>query len=112
MDALPKLSLEQVEEFKRRIHAQADQFVERMLDSVERARKGRLIADSEEPAREAIHAFGEAAFEAAVQLKIDAAEASFFPSAGSGDRSGDAAAGASPAAEQGTTETNCADDHR
>ena len=81
MDALPKLSAEQIQQLKRRLHEQVDQFADKLVASVEGATVGRLIADSEEPARKAIQEFGEAAYQAAVQQKIDAAEAAFPPSA-------------------------------
>jgi hypothetical protein len=52
------------------------------------ATPGRLIADTEEPVRQALAALSRAAYEAALQQKIDAAEASFPPSAGDGQRPG------------------------
>lgn len=81
MDALPKLSAEQIQQLKRRLHEQVEQFADKLVESVEGAAVGRLIADSEEPARKAIQEFGQAAYQAAVQQKIDAAEAAFPPSA-------------------------------
>ena len=84
MDALPKLSDEQVQQLKLQFHRKVDHFVDELVPSVDTAAFGRLIADSEEPVRKAIHAFGKAAYEAALQQKIDALEASFPPSAGNG----------------------------
>lgn len=57
-----------------------DELVEKVAQSVNDARFGHLIDDSEEPVRQAGHEFLRAAFEAALQQKIDAAEASFPPS--------------------------------
>jgi hypothetical protein len=70
-----------------------------VVDRVNAASPGRLIADSEEGVRELIDEFGRAAFEAVLQQKIDAAEASFPPSAGNRDRRGHEAAGAETVAE-------------
>jgi len=81
MDALPKLSAEQIYQLKRRMHEQIEQFADKLIESVEGAAVGRLIADSEEPVRKAIQEFGEAAYQAALQQKVDAAEAAFPPSA-------------------------------
>jgi hypothetical protein len=57
------------------------------------ARVGHLIDDTEEPVREAGREFLRAAFEKALQQKIDAAEASFSPSGGDDGRSAHPAAG-------------------
>ncbi len=81
MDALPKLSAEQIHQLKRRMHEQVEQFADKLIESVEGAAVGRLIADSEEPVRKAIQEFGESAYQAALQQKVDAAEAAFPPSA-------------------------------
>jgi uncharacterized protein with PIN domain len=88
----PKFSAEQVQALRERLRREADEAVNRIVAAVDNAADGRWIADSEEPARRAIHDFGEAAFQAVLQDKIDAFEASFPPSAGNGDRSGDAPA--------------------
>jgi hypothetical protein len=76
-----------------------DEFAEKMVDTVNSAEWGRLIADSEEGARQLIDEFGRAAYEAALQQKIDAAEASFSPSGGDGGRCGHEAADPQAAAE-------------
>jgi len=70
-----------------------DGLAEQVMASMNQARVGHLIDDTEEPVREAGREFIRAAFEKALQQKIDAAEASFSPSAGNGQRSGDEAAG-------------------
>ena len=44
------------------------------------APSGHLIRDSEEPARVALDQFRAAMYEAALQAKVDAAEAAFSPS--------------------------------
>ena len=66
---------------------------EQIMGAVNGARKGQLINDSEEPVRVAGREFIRAAFEAAIQKRIAAAEAAFSPSGGHDDRSGDAADG-------------------
>ena len=62
-----------------------EELSEKIARSVNEARSGHLINDSEMPVRQAGHEFLRAAFEAALQQKIDAVEASFPPS---GDDSG------------------------
>ena len=80
MDALPKLTVEQKQKLKQVVREKAEEFLDKLLTSVDEAEMGRLIADSEEPVRQAIHELGQAAFEAAIQAKVDAAEAAFPPS--------------------------------
>ena len=86
MDELPRISPENLKTF---LHNCVDEFAEKMIENVNSAAFGQLIAESEEGARQLIHEFGKAAYQAALQQKIDAAEASFPPSAGNGDRRGD-----------------------
>jgi hypothetical protein len=90
MDRLPWVSPEQL---KRELAGMVDALAEQVMASMNRARLGHLIDDTEEPVREAGREFVRAAFERALQQKIDAAEASFSPSAGDGDRSAHAAGG-------------------
>jgi len=54
--------------------------IESVADAVDNAPAGRLIRDSEEPARVALDQFRAAAYEAALQAKVDTAEAAFPPS--------------------------------
>ena len=96
MEELPRISADQLKSF---LHAHVDEFAERMVDAVNEAAPGRLIADSEELARELILEFGRSAYEALLQQKIDAAEASFPPSGGDGGGSGREATGASSVSE-------------
>ena len=79
MDELPKISAESL---KVLLHGKVDEIAEKVIDAVNSARPGRLIADSEEQFREVVHELQRAAFEAVVQQKVDAAEAAFPPSAG------------------------------
>ena len=78
----PKLSREAY------IHAMR-QRVEEMLgkiaDAVNDAGSGKIIAGSEEKVRDLFSNLRQEAFEQALQMRVDAAEAAFPPSAGSGD---------------------------
>jgi len=56
-----------------------------VADAVDNAPCGRVIRDSEEKARDALDRFRQAAYEKAVQMKVNAAEAAFSPSEQRGD---------------------------
>jgi hypothetical protein len=96
MDALPQISAEQLKSF---LLGHVDEFAEKMVAQVNAAAPGRLIADSEEGVRKLIHEFGRSAYEALLQQRIDAAEASFPPSGGSRPGRGDGTSGAQAPAE-------------
>lgn len=83
MDAQQKVTVEQLRAL---LGDDFDRLLERVAASVSAAAPGRLLADSEELSRDAIHEFGQAAFQAAVQQRVDAAEAAFPPSTGLSDR--------------------------
>ena len=65
------------------------QRVEEMLgkvaDAVNEAMPGKIINGSEEQVRDLFAKLRQAAFEQAVQMRVDAAEAAFSPSEGCGD---------------------------
>lgn len=82
-DALPKLDRAK---FRAQLLAEFERTVEAVADAVDQARMGRVIRDSEEPARDALDRFRQVAYEQALQAKIDAAEAAFPPSAQRSDR--------------------------
>lgn len=65
------------EEFERCIAAVAQ--------AVDGAKMGAIIDDSEEPVRQATAQLRQKIFEKAIQMKTDAAEAAFSPSASRGD---------------------------
>jgi hypothetical protein len=69
--------------------AEFERTVEEVVDAIDRAPAGRVIRDSEEPAREALDRFRATVYESALQAKIEAAEAAFSPS---GQRSDGASA--------------------
>ena len=83
MDASPKISAEALRAF---LHGKVDDIAEKLTDAVNSARPGHLINDSEEFVRVAMDELRRAAFEAAIQQKVDAAEAAFSPSSGLSDR--------------------------
>jgi hypothetical protein len=83
MDELPKISAEALKVF---LHGRVDEIAEKVIDAVNVAKPGRLIADSEEQVREIMGELRRAVFETAVQQKVDAAEAAFSPSGESNDR--------------------------
>ena len=51
-----------------------------VADAVDGAPQGRVIRDSEEKARDALDRFRQVAYEKAIQMKVNAAEAAFPPS--------------------------------
>jgi len=63
-----------------------DDIAEQVIASVNAAKPGRLITDSEEQVRDIMGELRRAVFETAVQQKVDAAEAAFSPSGQSKDR--------------------------
>lgn len=79
---LPELDRE---ELMRELLAEAERTVNEVADTVDNAPAGRVIADSEEPARDALDRFRQIVYERVLQGKVDAAEAAFPPSAQYGD---------------------------
>jgi hypothetical protein len=51
-----------------------------VADAVDGAPQGRVIRDSEEKSRDALDHFRQVAYEKAIQMKVNAAEAAFPPS--------------------------------
>jgi len=78
MDEVPAISAAQL---KALLHSKVDDLAERIVAAVNAVTPGRLIADSEEPVRQAMAELTRAAYEAVLQQKVDAAEAAFSPSA-------------------------------
>lgn len=77
MEALPKLDREA---YRAAMRVELDRVLQEVADAVDNAPTGRVIRDSEEQARNALDRFRTTAYETAVQLKINAAEAAFSPS--------------------------------
>jgi hypothetical protein len=76
--ALPKLDRKAYEE---QMRAEFERAMREVADAVDGAPQGRVIRDSEEKARDALDRFRKTAYEKAVQMKVNAAEAAFSPSA-------------------------------
>ena len=83
MEALPKLDREA---YRAAMRVELDRVLQEVADAVDNAPTGRVIRDSEEKARDALDRFRTRAYETAVQLKINAAEAAFSPSGQRHDR--------------------------
>jgi hypothetical protein len=81
--ALPKLDREA---YENQIRVEFENVLRDVADAVDNAPRGRIIRDSEEKARDALDRFRRAAYEKAVQMKVNAAEAAFSPSAQRDDR--------------------------
>ena len=76
-NVLPKLDRDKLMED---LLAEAQRTVHEVADAVDNAPKGRVINDSEEPARVALDRFRSLVYERVLQAKVDAAEAAFSPS--------------------------------
>lgn len=57
-----------------------------VMDAVNAAKDGRLIADSERPVLEIMRDFQKRVFEKALQLRVDSTESAFSPSGGPGGK--------------------------
>lgn len=79
---LPKLDRAAL---RAQLWAEFERTVEEVADAVDNAPAGRVIRDSEEPARVALDRFRCQVYEAALQRKVEAAEAA-FPPCGHSDR--------------------------
>ena len=81
MQSQPKLSRE---EFIARIRAKMEAMLGQVADAVNEAPPGRIISGSEEQVRDLFADLRQQAFETALQMRMDAAEAAFSPSEGPG----------------------------
>jgi hypothetical protein len=75
--SLPKLDRAALRE---QLMADFLQTVEDVADAVDKAPAGRVIRDSEEPARVALDRLRAKVYEAVLQARVDTAEAAFPPS--------------------------------
>lgn len=80
---VPEIDAKQLEESLRE---DIGRYIASVVKAVNEARVGAIIDDSEEPVREATGRLRQKIFENAVQMKTDAAEAAFSPSAQGGRR--------------------------
>ena len=83
MERLPQMDREA---YKRLLRAKIEKVLDEVVDAVDGAAPGRLIRDSEEQVRDAFARLRQEAYEDAMQMKVDAAEAAFPPSAQPSDR--------------------------
>jgi len=77
METLPKLDRSAL---RAQLLAEFERTLEEVADAVDGAPAGRLIRDSEEPARVALDRFRTRVYETVLQGKVDAAQAAFPPS--------------------------------
>lgn len=78
----PKLSREA---YVKAMRQRLEEMLGKIADAVNDAAPGKIITDSEEKVRDLFAKFRHDAFEQAVQMRVDAAEAAFPPSEGSRD---------------------------
>lgn len=83
MDSQPKLDLEAL---RTQVAADLERTLQKVADAVNAAPDGAWIEGSEEPCRVALDDFKRAVFQAALQMKVDAAEAAFSPSTQCGEK--------------------------
>ena len=82
MEPTPKLSREAyIQAMRQRV----ENLLGQVADAVNAAAPGQIITASEEKVRDLFADLRRQAFEQAVQMRMDAAEAAFPPSAGCGD---------------------------
>ena len=74
------------QEFANAMKQEMDQYLKEVMEAVNNAADGEWIAGSEEQVRDLSAEMRRRVFEAAVQKRVDAAEAAFPPSAPSKDR--------------------------
>jgi len=82
MSDSPKVSRE---EYAKQVQAEMEAYLASVIDAVNEAPDGAWIAGSEEQVRDVSAEFRRRVFEKAVQMRVDAAEAAFPPSAQPGD---------------------------
>ena len=83
MESTPTMSRE---EFIRRMREKMEATLGRVADAINEAPPGQVIAGSEEPVRDLFADLRRDAYEMAVPMRLDAAEAAFPPSQGPGHR--------------------------
>jgi len=83
MESTPQMSRQ---EFIDRMRQKVEEALGRVADAVNQAPPGQIIAGSEEPVRDSFADLRRDAYEMAMQMRLDAAEAAFPPSEGPGHR--------------------------
>jgi len=74
------------DELLQQLQGKFEQLCRDVADAVNQAPAGQVIDGSEEKVRDLLADFRQTTYQAAVQLRLDAAEAAFSPSAASSDR--------------------------
>jgi hypothetical protein len=82
-ESLPKLDRAA---YLAQMRVEVERTLQEVADAVDDAPAGHVIRHSEERARDVLDRFRRVAYEKAIQMKVDAAEAAFPPSAQRGDR--------------------------
>jgi hypothetical protein len=83
MNSTPRMSRQ---EFIDRMRQKVEEALGHVADAVNEAPAGQIIAGSEEPVRDTFADLRRDAYEMAMQMRLDAAEAAFPPSEGPGHR--------------------------
>lgn len=83
MDGLPPID---VVKLRAELQEELEKCLAKVGASLDAAAPGRLLADSEEISRDALHEFARVAYQQAAQQKIQAVDAAFPPSGGPRDR--------------------------
>jgi hypothetical protein len=81
MESTPRMSRQ---EFIDRMRQKVEEALGQVADAINEAPPGQIIAASEEPVRDTFADLRRDAYEMAVQMRLDAAEAAFPPSQGPG----------------------------
>jgi hypothetical protein len=79
MESTPQISRD---EFIAQMRTKVEEVLGRVADAINEAPPGRIISGSEEPVRDLFADLRQHAFEAGLQMRLNAAEAAFPPSAG------------------------------
>ena len=82
MEPMPKLDRDA---YVAQMRQQVEAMLGQVADAINNARDGEIIAGSECQVRDLFGTLRQKAFEVGIQMRTDAAEAAFSPSAGSGE---------------------------
>jgi hypothetical protein len=83
----PKLSRD---EYVRQMRAKSEETLGRVADAINEVTPGHIISGSEERVRDLFEDLRQQAYQAGLQMRVDAAEATFPPSEGRRDGQGQA----------------------
>lgn len=102
-NAMDRLLRMDKDEYLRQMRQEVDRILGQVADAVNDAPDGNVINGSEMQVRDLMAELRQAAYEKAVQMRIDSTESSFSPSEGQVEQ---------PQAEQGPVQPQCADGQR